>query len=56
MFNAMHEDEDKDWNEGLLRDIMNGGCNDCDEYDDYPDNARDCIGWEEDMLKTGEAF
>jgi exonuclease 3'-5' domain-containing protein 1 len=56
MFNAMHEDEDDDWNEGLLQDIMNGDCDDCDEYDDYPDNARDCIGWEEDMLKNGEAF
>jgi hypothetical protein len=52
MFNAMHEDEDDDWNEDLLQDIMNGDCDDCDEYDDYPDNARDCIGWEEDMLEA----
>jgi exonuclease 3'-5' domain-containing protein 1 len=56
MFNAMHEDEDDDWNEDLLQDIMNGDCDDCDEFDDYKDSARDCIGWEEDMLKNGEQF
>ncbi|QSS63453.1 hypothetical protein I7I51_00511 [Histoplasma capsulatum] len=24
-----------------------------DGWDDYPDTARDCIGWEEDMIKNG---
>jgi exonuclease 3'-5' domain-containing protein 1 len=56
MFNAMHGDEAEDWDEDLLHDIMNGDCDDCDEYDDYQDTARDCIGWEEDMLKNGELF
>lgn len=29
---------------------------DHDSWDDYPDTARDCIGWEEDMLKNGSPF
>ena len=27
-------------------------CYDRDDYDDYQDTARDCIGWEEDMIKN----
>ncbi|KAL4808043.1 ribonuclease H-like domain-containing protein [Aspergillus unguis] len=27
-----------------------------DYWDDYQDLARDCIGWEEDMIKNGELF
>jgi len=29
---------------------------DYDDYDDYQDTARDCIGWEEDIIKNGEYF
>jgi hypothetical protein len=27
-----------------------------DHYDDYKETTRDCIGWEEDMIKNGEPF
>lgn len=27
-----------------------------DRWDDYRDTARDCIGWEEDMIKNGSPF
>lgn len=27
-----------------------------EDYEDYPDTARDCIGWEEDMIKNGSPF
>lgn len=33
-------------------DEMRGG----EWYDDYNDTARDCMGWEEDMIKNGEPF
>jgi len=59
MFEAMHGDEAEDWDEGLLDDIMMGDYDDCydhDGYDDYQDSARDCIGWEEDIIKNGEWF
>jgi exonuclease 3'-5' domain-containing protein 1 len=59
MFEAMHGDEAEDWDEGLLDDIMMGDYDDCydhDGYDNYQDTARDCVGWEEDMIKNGEWF
>ena len=39
-------------------DAMNGDdeFNEEDDFDDYQDTARDCIGWEEDMVKNGEPF
>ena len=43
LHNALLDDEDNDvWND--------------DDYDDYCETARDCIGWEEDMIKNGEYF
>lgn len=27
-----------------------------DNHDDYQDTARDCIGWEEDMIRNGEPY
>lgn len=55
MFEAMHGDEARDW-ENELEDHLDGVYDNDDEeydnYDDYQDTARDCIGWEEDMIKN----
>jgi len=37
-------------------DIWGEQDDDDDDYDDYQDTARDCMGWEEDMIKNGEWF
>ena len=46
------------WNDDIMFDAMNGDdeFNEEDDFDDYQDTARDCIGWEEDMEKNGEPF
>ena len=59
------------WNEDVLCDAMNdeadvfllddyaGFYEEMEEYDEHyseDDTARDCIGWEEDMIKNGEYF
>ncbi|KAK5125895.1 hypothetical protein LTR08_005107 [Meristemomyces frigidus] len=54
MSDAMHEEEE--WDEDALFDAMHGEYDDFNDFDDYKDSARDCIGWEEDMLKNGEQF
>lgn len=55
----MHGDEARAW-ENELEDHLDGLYDNDDEeydnYDDYQDTARDCIGWEEDMIKNGELF
>ncbi|KAB8213073.1 hypothetical protein BDV33DRAFT_197113 [Aspergillus novoparasiticus] len=61
------EDNSKDWNtifdewddnlfvDDLLYDELFDDL-DYDSWDDYQDTARDCIGWEEDMIKNGSPF
>lgn len=57
MFEAMHGDAAQDW-EKELEDFfdLEEDHDDDDGYDNYQDTARDCIGWEEDMMKNGELF
>lgn len=57
MFEAMHGDAAPDW-EKELEDFfdLEEDHDDDDGYDNYQDTARDCIGWEEDMMKNGELF
>jgi len=64
LHNALFGDEDQDrdrdidaWNDEVLHNAaLTGDNGDEDYYDDYFDSARDCIGWEEDMIKNGEYF
>ena len=62
LFEAMWEDEDPErdaWNEEVMWEAMHGDYDYMSDYDDhnpFPDTARDCIGWEEDMIKNGSPF
>lgn len=47
MFEALHGGDDF---EGELDEDFD------DEYDDYQGTARDCMGWEDDMIKNVECF
>jgi hypothetical protein len=53
-----------EWNDDVMFNALNGDNEDedLDDYEDYDWNdfddtsARDCISWEEDMIKNGEYF
>lgn len=57
MFEAMWGDEDPErdaWNDEILWQVMHGEDDDIDYHNDSPpDTARDCDGWEEDMIRNG---
>ncbi|KAI9732941.1 MAG: hypothetical protein M1818_007374 [Claussenomyces sp. TS43310] len=44
------------WNEDIMMEAFVGEEEEEPEDDWYEDSARDCIGWEEDMIKNGEMF
>jgi len=53
-----------EWNDEVMFNALTGD-NEDEDLDDYEDDdwnesddisARDCIGWEEDMVKNGEYF
>ncbi|KAH0845641.1 hypothetical protein AYO21_05566 [Fonsecaea monophora] len=51
----VYDEEEDRWVDGGEQDYWDD--DELDEYfDDYPDTARDCIGWEEDMIKNGSPF
>ena len=56
---TIERDRDQ-WNEEVKSDGLHGGDEDSGEdgWDDDmdPDTARDCEGWEDDMIKNGECF
>lgn len=51
-----------DWNDDVMFNALNNEDGNLDDYEDddwYKSDgisARDCIGWEEDMVKNGEYF
>ncbi|KAI3120550.1 hypothetical protein CBS147326_9434 [Penicillium roqueforti] len=47
--------EDNHFVDDLLHDELFDNL-EYDSWDDYQDTARDCIGWEEDMIKNGSPF
>ncbi|KAE8440555.1 hypothetical protein EG329_007238 [Mollisiaceae sp. DMI_Dod_QoI] len=61
------EEEIESWNDYILMEALAAPNDDLeifldeeeqdDDYDNWGnDTARDCIGWEEDMIKNGEFF